>query len=69
MAIMYAAQEATIDALRGIGDPDLADRLERCTTARRERRGGEVGRSPADLPRVYGVVHVGGRRNPGAGQE
>jgi hypothetical protein len=33
MAMMYAAQTATIVALRGFGKPDLADRLERCMTA------------------------------------
>ena len=41
MAMMYAAQQEVIAALRGIGEPDLADRLERCMTARRERRGGD----------------------------
>ena len=41
MATMYAAQQEVIAALRSIGEPDLADRLERCMTARRERRGGD----------------------------
>jgi hypothetical protein len=41
MALMYAAQEDVIAALQGIGEPDLADRLERCMTARRDRRGGD----------------------------
>jgi hypothetical protein len=41
MAVMYAAQEATIAALRSIDDLDLADRLERCTTARHERHYGD----------------------------
>ena len=41
MAMMYAAQQEVIVALRRIGEPDLADRLERCMTARRERRGGD----------------------------
>ena len=42
MAMMYAtAQQQVIAALCGIGEPDLADRLERCMTARRERRGGD----------------------------
>jgi hypothetical protein len=40
MATMYVTQEAVISALRGIDEPDLAGRLERCMTARRERRGG-----------------------------
>src|SRR6478609_9106209 len=51
MARAFAAQEAVIVALRGIDEPDLADRLERCITARRERRGGDgwpfTCRSPA----------------------
>jgi hypothetical protein len=37
MAMMYATQHEVITALLSIGDPDLADRLERCVTARRER--------------------------------
>jgi hypothetical protein len=41
MARMHADQEAIIAALYGIADPDLADRLERCVTARRDRRGGD----------------------------
>jgi hypothetical protein len=41
MAMMYAAQQQVIVALRSIGEPDPADRLERCMTARRERRGGD----------------------------
>jgi hypothetical protein len=41
MATMYSAQQAVITALRSIGEVDLADRLERCMTARRERRGGD----------------------------
>ena len=41
MAMKYAAQQEVIVALRGIGDPDLADRLERCMQARRERCGGD----------------------------
>ena len=40
MAMMSAQQEVIV-ALRGIGELDLADRLERCMTARRERRGGD----------------------------
>jgi hypothetical protein len=39
MAMMYAAQQQIIVALRGIDETDLADRLERCMTARRERCG------------------------------
>ena len=42
MAVTYIAQEEVIAALYGIGELDLAARLERCTTARRERRGGDV---------------------------
>jgi hypothetical protein len=41
MATMYAAQQQVIVALHSIGDLDLADRLERCMAARRERRGGD----------------------------
>jgi hypothetical protein len=41
MATKYAAQQVVIATLRSIGDPDLADRLERCATARRDRRGGD----------------------------
>ena len=41
MAMMYAAQQEVIAALHAIGELDLADRLERCMTARRERRGGD----------------------------
>jgi hypothetical protein len=41
MAKAYAAQEEVIVALRSIGDPDPAERLERCMTARRDRRGGD----------------------------
>jgi hypothetical protein len=41
MAMMYAAQEAVIAALYVIGEVDLADRLERCATARRQRHYGD----------------------------
>ena len=41
MAMMYAAQQEVIAALQVIGEPDLADRLERCMTVRRDRRGGD----------------------------
>ena len=41
MAMAYATQEEVVAALRAIGEPDLAHRLERCMTARRERRGGD----------------------------
>jgi hypothetical protein len=41
MAMKYAAQDEVIVALRFIGESDLAGRLERCMTARRERRGGD----------------------------
>ncbi len=41
MAMMYVAQQEVIAALYVIGEPNLADRLERCMTARRERRGGD----------------------------
>jgi hypothetical protein len=51
MAMIYAAQEAVIVALRYIGEVDIADRLERCMTARRERHNGDgwpfTCRSPA----------------------
>jgi hypothetical protein len=38
MEMMYSDQEQVIVALRSIGEPDLAARLDRCTTARREQR-------------------------------
>jgi hypothetical protein len=41
MAMMYAAQQEVIVALTEVGEPDLANRLERCVTARHERRGGD----------------------------
>jgi hypothetical protein len=41
MAMMYAAQQEVITALRSIGEVDLADRLERCMTARRDRSGSD----------------------------
>jgi hypothetical protein len=41
MAEMYAAQDEVIEVLRATGDFDLADRLERCMTARRERHHGD----------------------------
>ena len=41
MAMMYAAEAEVIEALHAIDEPDLAGRLERCMTARRERRGGD----------------------------
>jgi hypothetical protein len=41
MAAMYAAQEHVTAVLRSIGEPDLATRLERCMTARRERHHGD----------------------------
>jgi hypothetical protein len=41
MAMKYAAQQEVITALTEVGESDLADRLERCMTARRERRGGD----------------------------
>jgi hypothetical protein len=34
MAMKYAAQEEVIAALQAIGEPDLADRLDRCMQAR-----------------------------------
>ena len=40
MAKAYAAQEAVIAALRSIGDLDLAERLEDCTTTRLARHSG-----------------------------
>jgi hypothetical protein len=41
MAMMHTAQQQVIVALRGTGEVDLAGRLDRCMTARRERRGGD----------------------------
>jgi hypothetical protein len=41
MEIAYTAQREVIDVLRSIGDADLADRLERCMTARLERHYGD----------------------------
>jgi hypothetical protein len=40
MAMMYAAQEEVIVALRSINEPDLAGRLEDCTTTRLARHSG-----------------------------
>jgi hypothetical protein len=42
MVMRYADQEAVIEALQVIGEPDLATRLERCMSARRERHYGDV---------------------------
>jgi hypothetical protein len=41
MAKLYADQEEAIAALRAIGEPDIADRLECCAAVRRERRHGD----------------------------
>jgi hypothetical protein len=41
MATKYAAQPEVIAALYRIGEVDLAGRLERCMTTRRDRRGGD----------------------------
>jgi hypothetical protein len=41
MAMMHTAQQQVIVALRGLDETDLVDRLKRCMTARRERRGGD----------------------------
>jgi hypothetical protein len=41
MGMMYLAQQQVIVALTEVGEVDLADRLERCMTARCERRGGD----------------------------
>jgi hypothetical protein len=41
MEMAYAAQEEVIVALTEVGEVDLADRLERCMTARHDRRGGD----------------------------
>jgi hypothetical protein len=41
MTVMYIAQQEVIAVLYVIGEVDLADRFERCMTARRERRGGD----------------------------
>jgi hypothetical protein len=41
MATMYAAQQEVLAALTEGGESDLANRLERCATARRERCGGD----------------------------
>src|SRR4051794_35285001 len=40
MEIAYAVQQEVITALHEIGEPDLADRLERCMTARQQRHYG-----------------------------
>ncbi len=39
MSMAYATQQQVIAVLHEIGEPDLAVRLERCMTARRDRRG------------------------------
>jgi hypothetical protein len=41
MEMAYTAQQQVIVALRSIGEVDLADRLEGCMTARRERHYGD----------------------------
>ena len=41
MEMAYKAQQQVIVALRSIGEPDLADRLAGCMTARRERHYGD----------------------------
>jgi hypothetical protein len=41
MEIAYIAQQEVIDALDKIGEPDLADRLERCMAARQQRHYGD----------------------------
>ena len=41
MAMAYTTQQQVIVALTEVGEVDLAGRLERCLTARRERRGGD----------------------------
>jgi hypothetical protein len=41
MEMAYAAQQGVIAVLYEIGDPDLAARLEKCMTARRERHYGD----------------------------
>jgi hypothetical protein len=41
MATMYVTQGEVIAALRSIGETDLVARLDRCMTARHERRGGD----------------------------
>jgi hypothetical protein len=41
MEMAYADQQEVIAALHEVGDPDLAHRLQRCMTARRERHYGD----------------------------
>ena len=41
MEMMYVAQQEVIVALHAISETDLADRLENCMTARRERHHGD----------------------------
>jgi len=41
MAAAYFAQQQVIIALYSIGDPDMADRLDRCMIARRDRHNGD----------------------------
>jgi hypothetical protein len=41
MEMAYATQEVVIAVLYEIGDPDLADRLQRCMTARQQRHYGD----------------------------
>jgi hypothetical protein len=41
MAMAYTAQQEVIAVLYVIGESDLAGRLERCMTVRRDRRGGD----------------------------
>jgi hypothetical protein len=55
MAMMYAAQEQVIAACRGIDEPDLANRLERCATAGANGAAAMGGRTLADLLHVSGA--------------
>src|ERR1700693_4371121 len=41
MEMSYIAQQEVVTVLRGIGDHDLAARLQRCMNARRERHYGD----------------------------
>jgi hypothetical protein len=55
MAMMYAAQKQDIAVIRGIDEPDLANRLERCATPGANGAAPMGGRTLADLLHVSGA--------------
>jgi hypothetical protein len=55
MEMAYTAQQQVIAAVYGMGESDLAGRLERCMTARLRGTAEVVGRTSADLSRACGA--------------